>query len=80
MSTSTRAARPILAALIFASMTLSACGAKQRVEAREAAPPPSFDCISDRWAEPPVEIGQTPPDQEPSALDVDPFSDAPSKD
>lgn len=65
----------------FAAMVLfGACGSKQKVEARQEGPPPSFDCISDRWAEPPAQIGQTPPDISPSASDVDPFLDAPQKD
>lgn len=66
----------VCASLLF----FSACGSKQKVETREDAPPPSFDCISERWAEPPAQIGQTPPDISPSASDVDPFVDAPQKD
>ena len=61
--------------LVFAFSAFLGCGSKQRVEEREVQPPPTFDCISDRWAEPPPEVGQTPPDREPSALDVDPFVD-----
>lgn len=64
------------ATLLIASLGSSGCGSKQRVEEREAAPPPTFDCISDRWAEPPLDVGQTPPDREPTALDIDPFLDA----
>lgn len=56
------------------------CGSKQRVEEREVGPPPSFDCLSDRWAEPPPNVGETPPDQSPSMRDIDPFLDEPSQD
>lgn len=69
-----------LCTCIFA-LGMTACGGKQRTEeGRVTAPPQDFDCISDRWATPPDEVGQTPPEREPSALDVDPFVEAANQD
>lgn len=50
------------------------CAAKQETtQTRQARHVQHFECLPDRWEAPPEEIGQTPPDQSPSARDIDPF-------
>lgn len=63
-----------LALVLFAFMS-NACGSRQRTEEVEVLEVEDFDCVSERWADPPREIGQTPPDSFPSATDVDPFNE-----
>lgn len=67
--------------LIASSLVLSAgCASKQEVETRaQRQRTEHFECLPDRWEEPPKEIGQTPPDSAPNARDVDPFLETNSK-
>lgn len=60
---------------VVVALGCNACGSRQRTEEVQAVEVEDFDCVSDRWADPPREIGQTPPDSFPSALDVDPFNE-----
>lgn len=60
-------------ALMFIASLTPACGSRQRVDVVEEEVIVDFDCISDRWASPPPQVGQTPPDDFPTAADVDPF-------
>jgi len=69
--------------LFIAITCLSACGGKQeKSTVRAAQPMQHFECVPERWAEPPPNIGETPPHDGPDSRDVDPFltQPAPKKD
>ncbi len=56
------------------ALNFSGCGSKQKTDdtVRHHVPK-DFTCLSERWAEPPEDIGGIPSDREPDARDVDPF-------
>lgn len=60
--------------ILLAGLMSASCAAKQDTDTqiqRQAVQ--DFSCLPDRWAEPPANVGQTPPDKAPSVRDVDPF-------
>lgn len=75
-STSTPVARwgLVLAWMVGASALSAGCGAKQESKrTTRTQHVQHFECLPDRWEEPPEEIGQTPADSAPNARDIDPF-------
>lgn len=71
----------VMTFLMTSSILLSAgCASKQEVKTKQRRQQTEhFQCLPDRWAEPPQEIGQTPPDSAPNARDIDPFLEPNSK-
>lgn len=66
-----------LAACFFG--LLAACGAKQeKTTTRKAQTIEHFECVPERWSEPPESIGETPPKDGPNARDIDPFLTEPT--
>lgn len=61
------------ASALLLSLSLLACGGKQVTETTEVDSAPDPCCIDDRWADPPPEIGQTPPDRDAPEGALDPF-------
>lgn len=58
---------------LFVAM-LAACGGKQdKSDDVEPIAEEAPNCISDRWAQPPEQIGETPPEEFPSVDAIQPF-------
>lgn len=71
----------VLVFLVSSTMFLGAgCASKQEVETTQRHQKTErFECLPERWAEPPKDIGQTPPDRAPNARDIDPFLETNTK-
>lgn len=65
---------------VFLFVSLSACGGRQEAPAEVEVEEDALCCFDERWATPPPEIGQTPPEREAPDDALEPFvpDDAPA--
>lgn len=61
-------------AIILVAGGLGACGGRQSQPVEEEREVETGSCVSERWAAPPAQVGETPPDRIATDEAVDPFN------
>lgn len=59
--------------IVAFGFVLTACGGKQSTAEEPVIVEEQPSCISERWARPPEQIGETPPEAFPSGQAIEPF-------